>query len=193
MRLILIGTLFLRVSLAAAEQLPAVIEKMIATHHVAKGDLSLLIKDVYRQAPLVSFNAQVSRSPASLMKLLTKAAALIRMGPDYRWPTRFYIDHFPDADGVLKGNLYVQGGGDPFLVEERLESMLIDLREKGIRHLSGDIVLDTSLYRLSAEERDRYTFDGDPWSPYNAVPNPLMVNFRTVKIRLQPRGKKACK
>ena len=190
MRLVPIWVLFLHVSLAFAAQLPPVIDRMIARRDVDKARLSLLIQNVDCKTPLVSLDPEVPRTPASLVKLLTTAAALIRMGADYRWPTRFYVARFPDDDGVLRGDLYVAGGGDPFLVEERLTAMLINLREKGIRHISGDIVLDTSLYHLSPGERDRGSFDGHPWSPYNAVPSPLMVNFRTVKIHLLPQGKR---
>lgn len=172
-----------------AQSLPVSISQMMAKHKVSEENFSLIIQDVSRDVPLVELNPDVLRTPASVTKLLTTAAGLIRMGEDFRWPTRFYVDKMPDANGVVEGNLYVQGGGDPFLVEERLSLMLKALREKGVRHVTGDIVLDNSLYYLPPEARNPELFDGNKWSAYNAVPSPLMVNFRTIKLRLLPAGK----
>ncbi|SUO97133.1 D-alanyl-D-alanine carboxypeptidase/D-alanyl-D-alanine endopeptidase [Suttonella ornithocola] len=187
-----LGLIFWCVSYGASAQvvshLPAAIAQIMNEHQVDSNGFSLLIQDIEQERPLAMLNAQTKRSPASLTKLLTTSAGLIRMGADFRWPTRFYVDHLPDANGVIEGNLYVQGGGDPFLVEERLRQFLVDLREKGVRHITGDIVLDNSLYYLPPEARDNESFDGNKWSAYNAVPHPLMVNFRTVKLRLLPRG-----
>ena len=68
--------------------------------------------------------------------------------------------------------------------------MLQGLQQAGVRHITGDIVLDDSLYRLSPQERDAAAFDGKPWAAYNAVPHPLMVNFRTVKMQVTPQAGK---
>lgn len=178
---------------SAAQQVPAQIGQFLKKNGVAEEGVSLIVQDVKQEVPLVSVNARVLRSPASLEKVLTTAAGLIRMGGDYLWQTKFYADAMPDANGVIQGNLYVQGGGDPFLVEERLQQMIKDLRGRGVRHITGNIVLDNSLYYLPQEARDTYSFDGNRWSAYNAVPSPLMVNFRTVKVRLSPQGKKGVK
>lgn len=174
---------------AAGAQVPASIEGFFAKQHVDKDDFSLIVIDVGSEAPLAALNADTPRTPASVAKLLTTSAALIRMGADFRWPTRFYVDNMPDANGVVQGNLYVQGGGDPFLVDEKLQGYLKALRDKGVRHITGNIVLDNSLYYLPPEARDTQSFDGNGSSAYNAVPSPLMVNFRTVKVRLLPNGK----
>lgn len=174
---------------AGAQNVPANIAQLMQKNQVSAEGLTLIIQDVAQEVPLVSLNAQTLRSPASLEKVLTTAAALIRLGGDYLWQTKFYADAMPDANGVIQGNLYVKGGGDPFLVEERLQQMLKDLRARGVRHITGNIVLDNSLYYLPQEARNTQSFDGNGWSAYNAVPSPLMVNFRTVKVRLSPQGK----
>lgn len=174
---------------AQAQTLPAAVAEMMKKQGVQAEDVSILVQAVDAEQPLVALNEGVSRHPASVAKLLTTAAGLLRMGADYRWETRFYVDNLPDANGVVNGNLYIVGGGDPFLVQERFEAMVQDLRGLGLRHITGNIVMDNSLYRLSAEERDRESFDGAKWSAYNAVPDPLMVNFRTVKITIAPAGK----
>jgi D-alanyl-D-alanine carboxypeptidase len=55
------------------------------------------------------------RIPASNMKLFTTATALARFGPDQRLQTSIWRSGDVDASGVLRGNLYLVGGGDPAL------------------------------------------------------------------------------
>ncbi|MBR1374841.1 MAG: D-alanyl-D-alanine carboxypeptidase/D-alanyl-D-alanine-endopeptidase [Cardiobacteriaceae bacterium] len=175
---------------AFADNLPAAISNLIAKHQVNKENFSLIIQEVSRDKPLASLNAGKLRSPASVTKIFTTAAGLIAMGDDYRYPTRFFVDAMPDKDGIVNGNLYIQGGGDPFLVEERLRDFIKELRGKGVRHIAGNIIIDNSLYKLDLNEKDTFGFDGNQYSAYNAVPSPIMVNFRTIKIIFTPAGKK---
>lgn len=172
---------------ASANQLPAEIRQMLEKHRLLESDVSIWVQNVKQSQPIVDYNGEKSLHPASVMKVLTTAAGLIKMGADYQWQTQFYVDRMPDANGIVQGNLYVKGGGDPFLVEERLQKMLEDLRANGVRHITGDIVLDTSLYYLPPEARDTESFDGNKWSSYNAIPSPIMVNFRTIKIQILPQ------
>ena len=176
--------------LAQAQQVPAAVTEMLNKNNVAPEDVSIWVQGIESEAPLVDLNGKQPRHPASVEKVLTTASGLIRLGADFRWETKFYVDTLPDANGVVDGNLYVVGGGDPFLVEEQLLAMLQGLQQAGVRHITGDIVLDDSLYRLSPQERDAAAFDGKPWAAYNAVPHPLMVNFRTVKMQVTPQAGK---
>lgn len=191
MRFCLMLGLMVASVLAQANTIPAALNQMMQKHGVAQGELSVWVQAVDADAPLARINGYVARNPASVAKVLTTAAGLLRLGADYRWQTRFYVDNLPDANGVVNGNLYIKGGADPFLVEERLLEMVQGLRGKGVRHISGDVVLDDDFYRLTRLERDGASFDGQPTEPYNAVPDPLMVNFRTVKVALTPDGANA--
>lgn len=188
MRFLLAIMLILHTGWSWAAILPAEVAAMLNKHRVNRDDVSIWVQAVDADQPLVELNGQRQRNPASVAKLLTTSAGLIRLGHDYHWHTRFYVDAPPDSNGVLNGNLYIEGGADPFLVEERLSAMIDALRERGIRRITGNIVLDESLYRLPPEAKDRESFDGNPWAAYNAVPNPLMVNFRTIKLRMRPQG-----
>lgn len=174
-------------------QLPIALEEMLTKHHVDKNDLSLIVEPLNSDQAIASLNPEVSRSPASITKLFTTAAGLIRLGPNYTWKTKFYVDELPDQYGVVNGNLYIKGGGDPFLVEEYLLEMLQALKAKGVDRIAGDIILDRSMYHLTEAQVDRASFDGNQWSAYNAVPDPLMVNFRTVTFTVEPINKNAAK
>lgn len=170
-----------------AQGVPSEVREMWRAQGLRDEDLSVVVQAVDRELPLVSLNADVLRTPASLAKLWTTAAGLWYLGSDYVWSTDFYVESLPDSSGVLYGDLYVVGGGDPFLVEERLAEMIEDLQRLGIRHIVGDLVLDDSLFYLSEVERDAFSFDGKGFAAYNAIPSPLMVNFRTVRLDFEVR------
>jgi D-alanyl-D-alanine carboxypeptidase/D-alanyl-D-alanine-endopeptidase (penicillin-binding protein 4) len=104
-------------------------------------------------------------SPASTMKLVTTYAALELLGPAYTWETALYADAVPQ-DGVLDGNLYLQGSGDPALTLERFWLLLRDLRMAGLREIRGDLVLDDS--RFMPASGDPGAFDARH-RPYNAA------------------------
>jgi D-alanyl-D-alanine carboxypeptidase/D-alanyl-D-alanine-endopeptidase (penicillin-binding protein 4) len=122
-------------------------------------------------------------NPASVMKLVTTYAAIDLLGADYTWRTGFYTDGVVD-NGALRGNLYVRGGGDPKLVIERLQEAFDALRARGVSVILGDMVLDHSAFDLP--ERDPGAFDGEALRPYNATPDALLVNFKSVLLRFVP-------
>ena len=62
---------------------------------------------------LVDINAKTMMLPASNMKLISTGAAIHKLGPDYRFETAIGHDGVIE-DGVLKGNLYIIGGGEDF-------------------------------------------------------------------------------
>jgi D-alanyl-D-alanine carboxypeptidase/D-alanyl-D-alanine-endopeptidase (penicillin-binding protein 4) len=129
------------------------------------------------------YRASTAVNPASVMKLVTTYAAIDLLGPDFTWNTRFYSDG-EVSQGVLRGNLYVRGGGDPKLVLERIQAAFMNLQDQGVRVILGDLVLDHSAFELPA--MDPGAFDGEALRPYNASPDALLVNFKSVVLTFQP-------
>jgi D-alanyl-D-alanine carboxypeptidase/D-alanyl-D-alanine-endopeptidase (penicillin-binding protein 4) len=114
------------------------------------------------------------RPLASNMKLFTTAAALSRLGPKTRIPTKVLADGRIDAGGVLRGSLYLQGGGDPALgtptfynsylggLGTNLFSLVPQIRAAGIRAISGRVYADDTVF-----DRRRGVLDsGYATSPY---------------------------
>lgn len=97
---------------------------------------------------LVARLADRGLRPASNMKLVTSAAALVELGPGGEFETRF--DTSADlVDGVLRGDLVVHAGGDPLYdpaadgeVGHLLAPVVEELRRAGVREVAGDLVLD---------------------------------------------------
>lgn len=132
---------------------------------------------------LVSAYADLPLNPASVMKLVTTDAALELLGPTFSWKTTAYAAGLQRGD-VLDGDLIIKGGGDPKLVVENLWLFLRQVRARGIREIGGNLVLDRSVF--AAEYYDPAQFDGDPRKPYNAGPDALLLNYKSLAIRFVP-------
>lgn len=167
------------------QALPAEVEAALARAKVPRESVTMLVADAEGlRAPRLAWRAQEPVNPASVMKLVTTYAALDLLGPAYTWNTPVYTDG-PVVDGTLRGNLYIQGRGDPALVVERLWLLLRRVQGMGIRQIAGDIVLDRSAFDASVES-DPAAFDGEPLRPYNASPDALLLNFRSVAVHFTP-------
>lgn len=164
--------------------LPPAVTAALQRAGLPESALSALVVPVSPNGPeRLRHRAEVPVNPASVMKLVTTYAAIDLLGPDFTWSTRFYTDG-EMAGGALRGNLYVRGGGDPKLVLERIQAAFATLQDKGVQVVLGDIVLDHSAFEVP--RRDPGEFDGEGLRPYNASPDALLVNFKSVVLTFQP-------
>ncbi len=168
----------------SAPDLPTSFTAALAQARVPLDAISMVIVDADGQsAPRLRHRADAQMNPASTMKLVTTYAALDLLGPAYTWRTPVWLDG-PVNHGVLKGNLVIQGQGDPKLVQERLWLLLRRVQGMGVQRIDGDIVLDRAAFApLSANPGD---FDGEPLRPYNATPDALLLNYTSVVMTFTP-------
>ena len=171
-----------------AQTLPPEVEAALARAKVPRDALSAIVVDAAppangKAAPLLSYRANASVNPASVMKLVTTYAGLELLGPAYTWATPVFVDGSIN-NGVLTGNLVIQGKGDPKLVLERLWLLLRRVQGLGIKTITGDILLDRSAFTISPQ--NPADFDGEPLRPYNAAPDALLVNFKSVVMTFVP-------
>jgi D-alanyl-D-alanine carboxypeptidase/D-alanyl-D-alanine-endopeptidase (penicillin-binding protein 4) len=120
-------------------------------------------------------------NPASAMKLLTTLTGLDVLGPEYRWRTKIFTDG-AIRQGTLKGNIYLQGTGDPKLIPEELAKMMKAIQNQGIQKIDGNLYFDRSAYAPSVMEHN--TIDGESLRAYNVPPDPLLYSFRTLSFQL---------
>lgn len=164
--------------------LPPAVDAALLRAKVPRDALSAMVVELDSpKAPKLAYRPDEPLNPASVMKLVTTYAALDQLGPAFVWETPVYLDAVPQ-DGALRGNVYIRGQGDPQLVLERLWLTMRRLRDMGVSVIVGDIVLDRSAFNLPA--RDAASFDGEPWRPYNAGPDALLINFKSMNMRFVP-------
>lgn len=165
------------------EALPAPVLAALQRAEVPPSDFAAVVAPLDAAEARLRHRSGALVNPASVMKLVTSYAALDLLGPDHTWRTRFYTDGSIDG-GALRGNLYIRGGGDPKFVLERIQDAFHALHERGAQVVLGDLVLDHSAFDLPPS--DPGAFDGEALRPYNAAPDALLVNFKSVILKFVP-------
>jgi D-alanyl-D-alanine carboxypeptidase/D-alanyl-D-alanine-endopeptidase (penicillin-binding protein 4) len=168
---------------ALADGLPPTVLKALKAAQLPAASVAVVVQPVDAAAPLVAHNAVQAMNPASVMKLVTTYAALDLLGPAYTWKTTAWVEDAA-VDGILRGNLYLRGSGDPRFAIEHLWSLLRQLRVRGIERIAGDIVLDRTVFNVPSI--DPGAFDDKPMRPYNVGPDGLLLNFRALRFTLLP-------
>ena len=103
----------------AAGQATADLEKLVnQTRREAgmrNGTLSVCVYNAATGKQIYSHNAEASVTPASVQKLITTGVGFALLGSEFRFTTKMNARGEIDRDGVLHGNIYITGGGDPLL------------------------------------------------------------------------------
>ena len=170
-------------SWANAAELPPPVEFVVKGHVIPSDAYSLYVREIGKQEPALAVNPEVPFNPASVIKIIPTLAGLELLGPSYRWKTEVYTLG-SIRDGVLQGDLLFKGYGDPHLVIEDFRKILEELRRRGIRDITGDLLIDASWFDIA--EEDPGAFDNDPYRTYNVLPNAFLVNFKAVKFHFYP-------
>jgi len=168
---------------SGGDALPHAVRLALASAQIPDSAVSVWVQPVDRPTPSLSVNAREGMNPASVMKLVTAFAAFDQLGPAHTWSTRLASDAAV-SQGVLTGNLYVVGSGDPALDKDRVGKLLRRLRGLGIERIAGDIVLDGSVLQLPPHDPD--AFDGRGLRPYNSGPHGLLMHYNTLELALFP-------
>ena len=168
--------------------LPQAVTKSLERSQIPKDAVSVSVIEIETTRPgkntsknILDWRATEAMNPASTMKLLTTLAGLDILGPQYRWRTNIYTDGVI-RQGVLKGNLYLQGTGDPKLIPEELAKLMKSMQALGIQKIDGNLFFDRSAYAPSVMEHN--TIDGEALRAYNVPPDPLLYAFRTLSFQL---------
>ena len=173
---------------AIAANLPEPISEALKRARIPLNSVGIVVQQTHARQPIISQNAKLSLNPASTMKLLTTLVGLETLGPAYRWKTEAYLDGKLE-NGVLQGNLVFKGYGDPKLTVEQFWMWLHELRQRGLREIRGDVVLDRSFFEPA--NHDPAAFDNDPVRAYNVGADALLLNFNALRLRLTPNGSAA--
>lgn len=172
------------ISAGISNTLPLDLQRRLTKLGIPSDTLSLVVKKIGVQTPLVSWHPDEPRNPASVMKIVTTFAGLSALGPGYQWKTdvrRTGKIH----EGKLDGDLILVGKGNPFFLKPDLWTLVNELESRGIYSISGDLIIDDTYFDLPNHDPDG--FDGEGYRPYNVGPSAALFNFNTLDFYLVPR------
>jgi serine-type D-Ala-D-Ala carboxypeptidase/endopeptidase (penicillin-binding protein 4) len=112
----------------------------------ASTKVGLLIYDPILRDTIFEVNHSMSMTPASNTKLFTTAVALVNLGGDFKLSTKIYTDDSTIHDHVINGNLYIKGFGNSTFSQYDMESMVDEIRNKGITRITGNIIGDDTYF-----------------------------------------------
>lgn len=134
---------------------------------------------------ILGYNTDQSLTPASVTKMITAAAALDALGPDFTFKTKIFYEGIRKTHHI-EGNLIIQGSGDPFLVTEKLWQAAADLKNMGIKKITGNLVIDNSLFQNNFRDASRVGSLKSSNNAYDAPLTALALNFNTLALAVAP-------
>jgi len=112
--------------------------------NATNGRVSVQIASADKYDMIYLHNPEEKMIPASVTKLITAAVAIDVLGINYDFKTVVYTDDSDIKDGVINGNLYLKGYGDPDLNSSDISVLAREVSSKGIREVTGNIIFDES-------------------------------------------------
>jgi D-alanyl-D-alanine carboxypeptidase/D-alanyl-D-alanine-endopeptidase (penicillin-binding protein 4) len=121
-------------------------DRLAAQARAAGPGTGLYARDLETGRTLIAVREDLPRIPASVEKLFVTASALLRFGPDGQLQTRVVTEAPVDAEGVVAGDVWLVGGGDPTLTEAGLKSLVSAVRAAGVREIKGGVRADDTQF-----------------------------------------------
>ncbi|GAB1416519.1 D-alanyl-D-alanine carboxypeptidase/D-alanyl-D-alanine-endopeptidase [Paludibacter sp.] len=173
------------------------IDKFINQSALKNANISIYVKDLKTGKEVASYRSNNLTVPASTLKVVTTATALEIFGPEYRYETVLSYDGKIDANGVLNGNLYITGCGDPTLGSSKLgdryflNKWVDAIKSAGITKINGRIIADESRFDNEGAN-PKWTWDdiGNYYAPgiyaIAYLDNTLRVTFKSGAVGTKP-------
>lgn len=194
---VLLPFLFLQIIISSHLQAQNPVDKFVSNALLKNANISIQVKDLKTGKEIHSYRANNATIPASTMKVVTTATALEIFGPDFRYETLLAYDGKIDTAGVLNGNLYIIGSGDPTLGSAKmgdphfLSKWAEAVKKAGISKINGSIVPDESKFDNEGPN-PKWTWDdiGNYYAPgiyaLAYLDNTLRVTFKSGAIGTKP-------
>lgn len=169
--------------------LMSVIESLKSDTGLSHASWSTYVLNTRNDSVLAEYNSNISLTPASTLKILTTAAGISILGAGFRYETRLEYDGILDSiNGILHGNLFIKGSGDPTLQSTAfskksdstfiLQKWAVAIAAKGIKKIEGGVIGDASIFEYDAISPNWLW--GDIGNYYGAGASGL--NFRDNKL-----------
>jgi D-alanyl-D-alanine carboxypeptidase/D-alanyl-D-alanine-endopeptidase (penicillin-binding protein 4) len=189
--------LFLSVQIAFSQNINDFITELKKENELQNASLGLCVMDAQTGATLCEYSSKLSLTPASTMKIITTSSALQLLGKDFRYETVLqYSGNFDKTTGIINGDLIIRGSGDPSLNSEYFrkpeDTFFVAnkwagvLKEKGIKKITGQMVLDVSCFE---EDIPGTWVWGDLGNYFGAAPYGISYNDNKFYIVFKPLAK----
>jgi D-alanyl-D-alanine carboxypeptidase/D-alanyl-D-alanine-endopeptidase (penicillin-binding protein 4) len=178
-----------RAPVARRAWLEARLDDILASPGLARAKVSLLVMDPDSAKPLYARNERLGLNAASNVKIVTEAAALTLLGPEFRWKTTVLAAAPPEGGktvtgGELRGDLYVRTSGDPTFSTSDLNALAASLTALGLRRVRGGLVIDTTAFDNTTSPP---VFDEkDESAAYRAPSSAASLNGNVVTVTITP-------
>jgi len=144
-------------------------------------NLALMVQKIGAQTPEIDYHGKQMALPASTQKVITALAALLQLGPDFRFTTTLESKGSVNK-GVLKGDLIARFGGDPTLKRQNIRNMIAVLKKSGVQKIDGNVLIDTSIFASHDKA------PGWPWNDmtqcFSAPPAAAIVDRNCFSVSL---------
>ncbi len=165
-----------------AAAVESALRALVDSKSLSSGQIGVAVLDLGTGHLLAASNEHIALNPASNAKILTAGAALSLLHGDHRYETMLFGTL---KDGEISGNLTIRGDGDPSLTTTDLVSMVEELRTRGVRRISGDIVVDQHFFD---GETTPPAFEQQPneWASFRAPVAAVSLNENTLQMTVRP-------
>lgn len=152
--------------------------EMAFTQKDSNNQVGFYLYDLDTGETLESRNCSLPFIPASTSKILACLFALKVLGPDFKYETILgYSGKI--KGGLLEGDLYLKGTGDPMFSASHLMNMVEALAGQGIRQILGRFYYDESEFqKIHCIQKGR-----EPWAPYNCGISALSLDFNQKRVK----------
>ncbi|MQM25710.1 D-alanyl-D-alanine carboxypeptidase/D-alanyl-D-alanine endopeptidase [Glycomyces albidus] len=148
------GTVVAQAQETGDEALAAAIDAILQDPKLTDSQSSIIVKDAATGEVVYDHNGNQRGLPGSNQKLTTVAGALETLGEDFTFATEVLGDR--PVDGVVSGDLYLRGSGDPSMLEADYQRLAADLADLGVSRIDGDLVADDTAFDAARH--------GDEWA-----------------------------
>ena len=167
----------------ALQRLQAEIETVLDNPLLAPSNVGIKVVSIATGDVFYEAGADKLYHPASTMKLLTAATALVKLKPNYRFHTTLYAESIEGSR--VRGSVYLEGKGDPLLTVEDLEEMVEKLVQSEVKEIDGDIVVDDT-YFDDVPKGKGWMWDDGPIGGYYSHQSALTINHNGVTVTVSP-------
>ena len=193
--------LILIISLGYAQQsyqnLRKAVDSVKDNDNLKYGQWSIYAQNITTDEVIIEIDGAKTLSPASNLKLLTTAVAFSILGSDFTFNTLLQYSGEINRQGILNGNIYIKGHGDPTLGSGRFpnSSSLDDImnlwfqaiKKYGINQINGHIIGDDSYFDYMTLP-GQWTWD-DIGNYYAALTSGLCINENLYYLYFEPASK----